>query len=441
MSYTYQYPRAAVTVDCVVFGLDEDHVLKLMLIQRALAPFLGKWALPGGFIQIDEELETSVLRELQEETGLKKIFLEQLFTFGKPGRDPRGRTITVAYYALINLSDHPVKADSDARDARWFPINDLPELAFDHDKIVDVALNRLKKKVRYEPIGFELLPKKFTLSQLQRLYETVLKQNFDKRNFRKQFLKMDLLIALDEYEDGVRHRAAQFYQFDEQKYIKLKESGFNFKIRGGKAIMKALILVDLQNDFCPGGALAVKEGDQIVQIANELQKHFDLVVATQDWHPANHGSFAANHEGKSVGDIINLDGIDQILWPVHCVQDSPGAEFVAYLDSSKVDRIFQKGTDPMIDSYSAFFDNHHRKSTGLADYLKEKGVYELYIAGLATDYCVKFTALDAQKSGFKTTVIEDGCRGVDLEPGDVNRALEEMKKAGVNVVQSDSILK
>ncbi len=195
--------------------------------------------------------------------------------------------------------------------------------------------------------------------------------------------------------------------------------------------MTCLILVDIQNDFVPGGALPVKEGDQIVPIVNRLQSRFDLVVATQDWHPLNHGSFAANHPGKKPGDVIELDGLQQILWPVHCVQNTPGAALVPSLGASRVARIFQKGTDPEIDSYSGFFDNDHRKATGLGEWLKAKSVSEVYICGLATDYCVKFTALDAVQLGFKTHLIEDACRGVNLNPDDIKRAMEQMSTAGV----------
>jgi len=229
MSYTYEFPKPALTVDCVVFGLD-DQDLKVMLIQRGVPPFEGQWALPGGFVSLDESLETAALRELQEETGIAQVFLEQLYTFGSVGRDPRDRVITVAYYALINLSEHQIQATTDAKAAAWFPVASPPPLAFDHEQILSVALNRLKGKVRYEPIGFELLPTKFSLTQLQRLYETILGQNLDKRNFRKKILSMDLLIALDEMEKDVKHRAARLYQFDEQKYLDLKLKGFNFEI-------------------------------------------------------------------------------------------------------------------------------------------------------------------------------------------------------------------
>src|SRR5215831_8382973 len=200
--------------------------------------------------------------------------------------------------------------------------------------------------------------------------------------------------------------------------------------------MRALILTDIQNDFLPGGALAVPQGDQVIPVANQLQQSFDLVVATQDWHPVNHGSFAANHPGKSVYDQIDLNGLPQILWPVHCVQDTQGAELSAALDQSRISRIFQKGIDPEIDSYSALFDNGHRRSTGLGEWLKTKGATEVFLCGLATDFCVKFTALDAVGLGFKTILIEDACRGVNLRPTDVQEAVQEMQRAGVKIIQS-----
>lgn len=203
--------------------------------------------------------------------------------------------------------------------------------------------------------------------------------------------------------------------------------------------MNILILVDIQNDFVPGGALAVPQGDQIVPIVNRLQPHFDLVVATQDWHPATHGSFAANHVGRQPGDQIDLHGLPQILWPVHCVQGTPGADFVPGLDRERWDRVFVKGTDPKVDSYSGFYDNGHRQATGLGDYLHEKGVTDVYVAGLATDYCVKFTVLDALQLGFQVHLIEDACRGVDLQPGDVERAVAEMQAAGARITTSEEV--
>ena len=201
----------------------------------------------------------------------------------------------------------------------------------------------------------------------------------------------------------------------------------------------ALILVDLQNDFLPGGALAVPNGDEVIPSANRIQSFFDLVLATQDWHPANHLSFASNHPDKKPGDVIDLCGISQILWPVHCLQDSPGAKLTQALDTHRIERIFRKGTDPEIDSYSTFFDNGRRKATGLDDYLRQKGVDEVYVAGLATDYCVKYSTLDARRLGYKTFVVLDACRGIDLKKGDVARAVEEMKQAGVRMVRSEDL--
>jgi 8-oxo-dGTP diphosphatase len=231
MSHTYEYARPSVTVDCVVFGLDLDaEDLKILLIQRGGKPFAGMWALPGGFVDMDETLEQAAKRELQEETGISRLYLEQLFTFGDPGRDPRDRVITVAYYALVKLTDHTIKADTDASDVAWFAVSDLPRLAFDHAKIVATALTRLKGKVRYQPIGFELLPAKFTLSQLQRLYEVVLERPLDKRNFRKKILGMGLLVETSEIQKDVAHRAARLYRFDEERYRRLVQKGFNFEV-------------------------------------------------------------------------------------------------------------------------------------------------------------------------------------------------------------------
>jgi nicotinamidase-related amidase/8-oxo-dGTP pyrophosphatase MutT (NUDIX family) len=205
--------------------------------------------------------------------------------------------------------------------------------------------------------------------------------------------------------------------------------------------MKALIIVDVQNDFLPGGGLAVPNGDAIIPVANQLQAVFPLVAATQDWHPANHGSFAPNHPGKKVFDQIELNGLPQTLWPVHCVQGTEGAEIAKGLQRERIAKIFQKGTDPGIDSYSGLFDNGHRKSTGLREWLEENGVTDVYVCGLATDYCVKFTALDAVESGFKTYFIEDASRGVNLRPDDVKSAIGEMDCAGVVTVQSADVLK
>ncbi|MBS2023103.1 MAG: NUDIX hydrolase [Deltaproteobacteria bacterium] len=229
MSTSYAFPRAALTVDCVVFGIDAEG-LQVLLVQRELPPFRGRWALPGGFVRIDETLEEAARRELEEETGLEKVFLEQLYTFGALNRDPRERVVTVAWYALVKLSDHRVRAATDARATAWFRLADKPELAFDHDEIMRVALERLKGKVRYRPIGFELLPPRFTLPQLQHMYEVILGHPIDKRNFRKKILSMDLLEDSGELEQNVAHRAARLYRFDKRKYLQLEKAGFNFEL-------------------------------------------------------------------------------------------------------------------------------------------------------------------------------------------------------------------
>ncbi|WP_416865087.1 MAG: bifunctional nicotinamidase/pyrazinamidase [Imperialibacter sp.] len=196
---------------------------------------------------------------------------------------------------------------------------------------------------------------------------------------------------------------------------------------------EALIVVDIQNDFLPGGALAVSQGDEVIPFVNELIDRFGLVVATQDWHPADHGSFAANHEGKKVGELIDLNGLPQIMWPVHCVQESKGAEFAGSLNTSKFKKVFQKGTDATIDSYSGLFDNGKLKSTGLGEYLKAEGVEKVTVVGLAADYCVKFTALDAKEFGFEVVLPVAGTRAVNLRPGDFEKALKELERAGVEV--------
>ncbi len=229
MSYTYEYARPALTVDCVVFGIDGEE-LKVLLIQRDLEPFAGAWALPGGFVHMQERIDEAARRELLEETGLDRVFLEQLYTFGQVDRDPRGRVVSVAFYSLVRLMDHKVQAATDARDASWFPVWDTPTLAFDHEVILQMALERLKGKVRYQPIGFELLPKKFTLTQLQNLYSTILERDLDRRNFRKKILSMDILDELDEVEKDVAHRAARLYRFNERRYKKLVKAGFDFKL-------------------------------------------------------------------------------------------------------------------------------------------------------------------------------------------------------------------
>ena len=229
MPFTYEYARPALTVDAVVFGLDAED-LKVLLIKRDLEPFAGRWALPGGFVRVGESLDEAVLRELKEETGLGKVFLEQLYTFGDPDRDPREHTVSIAYYALVKLSDHRVQAATDARDARWCSAATTPKLAFDHAKILDVARERLRSKVRYQPIGFELLPERFTLTQLQRLYEVILGRELDKRNFRKKVASLEVLREHDEFAQDGPHRPARLHSFDKKAYDRLVRTGFNFEV-------------------------------------------------------------------------------------------------------------------------------------------------------------------------------------------------------------------
>mgnify|MGYP003575606697 CR=1 FL=1 len=202
--------------------------------------------------------------------------------------------------------------------------------------------------------------------------------------------------------------------------------------------MKALILIDIQNDFLPGGALAVAAGDTIIPVCNAVQQHFELVVATQDWHPAGHKSFASSHNGKALFQTIDLNGLEQVLWPDHCVQGTPGADFSPLLEANKIETIFRKGTDPEIDSYSGFYDNGHRKSTGLAHYLKGKGITEVYVAGLAADYCVYFTAKDALAEGFETYIIEDATRAIRTEGFEA--AKKDFVQKGGRLIQSHAIL-
>ena len=203
--------------------------------------------------------------------------------------------------------------------------------------------------------------------------------------------------------------------------------------------MEALLIVDVQYDFLPGGSLAVPEGDKVIPVINSLQEKFETVVATQDWHPKNHGSFASNHPGKRVGEVVELSGEDQILWPDHCIQGTHGADFHKELRRDKWKKVFQKGTNPMVDSYSGFYDNNKREDTGLSTYLKNQGIEKVYIAGLAADYCVKFTVLDAIKEGFETVLLEDATKGVNLSQGDTERAITEMEKAGARILPSTLI--
>ena len=201
--------------------------------------------------------------------------------------------------------------------------------------------------------------------------------------------------------------------------------------------MNLLIIVDVQNDFLTGGALAVPAGDEVIDVINSISDQFDLVAATQDWHPEEHKSFALNHTDKSIGEIIELEGLEQILWPTHCVQNSFGAEFAEDLISENWDHISQKGTQNHIDSYSGFFDNGKRNATDLLDWMKNYPIKKVFVVGLATDYCVKYTALDAARLGYETYLIEDACRAVNLQPEDEQQAIQEMQTAGVHVIDSE----
>jgi 8-oxo-dGTP diphosphatase len=227
--FTYDHPRPALAVDCVVFGLSQEG-LAVLLVERALPPFEGSWALPGGFVHMDETLDAAARRELVEESGVELAHLEQLYTFGAPGRDPRERVVSVAYFALVKQVDHALRAASDARRAAWFPVRSLPELAFDHAEIVATGIARLRSKVRYRPLGFDLLPERFTLTQLQRLYEAILDRPLDKRNFRKKVLGLGLVAPTAEHQSGVRHRAAQLFRFDRAAYERLEERGIDLDL-------------------------------------------------------------------------------------------------------------------------------------------------------------------------------------------------------------------
>ena len=218
------------TVDAVIFGYVEND-LKILLIKRMYEPFENHWALPGGYVKEDESIDDAVEREVSEETGIESLYLEQLYTFGTPERDPRGRIVSIAYYGLVKPSDYNIQASTDAKEAEWFSVDNIPnDLAFDHLEIIQTALIRLKGKVSYMPIGFELLPEKFPFSSIQNLYETVLDQEFDRRNFSKKFHKLDILDKLDEKQTNVKNRPGNLYKFNKDKYNKKLKDGFYFEV-------------------------------------------------------------------------------------------------------------------------------------------------------------------------------------------------------------------
>ena len=225
-TYTYDYPRPAVTTDCVIFGYDGKE-LKVLLIERGIEPFKGCWAFPGGFIDMDEDALAGARRELKEETGLENAFIEQFHTFSEPGRDPRGRVITIAHYALVKIQE--VEGGDDAAQARWFPIEEIPPLAFDHDRILRMAMSRLKERIHFEPVGFELLPDVFTMPQLQNLYEAILEVHFDRRNFASKMLKLGILEDTGDRPAGASSRIPVSYRFNKEKYNELKAKGFRLE--------------------------------------------------------------------------------------------------------------------------------------------------------------------------------------------------------------------
>lgn len=224
--YCYKYPRPSVTADCVIFGFD-GVAIKVLLIQRGVEPFKGKWAFPGGFMKLDETAEECAKRELEEETGLKNVSVEQFYTFSEVNRDPRERIITVAHYALVKLSE--VRGGDDAASAKWFALNEVPCLAFDHDRILRMALSRLKERICFEPVGFELLPDVFTMTELQNLYEAILEVKFDRRNFYNKMLKLGILTEAEPRPANASRRMPSKYRFNAEKYAELKQKGFRLE--------------------------------------------------------------------------------------------------------------------------------------------------------------------------------------------------------------------
>lgn len=224
--YCYKYPHPAVTTDCVIFGFNGER-LQVLLIERGIEPYKGRWAFPGGFLKMDETAEEGARRELKEETGLENAYIQQLHTFSAPNRDPRERVITIAYYALVKIQE--VKGGDDAASARWFPLDEIPPLAFDHDYILRMATQKLREQIHFQPIGFELLPEKFTIKELQSLYEAILGINFDRRNFAKKMLHLEILTELNETVWPTPKREARLYKFNADKYEELKRKGFRIE--------------------------------------------------------------------------------------------------------------------------------------------------------------------------------------------------------------------
>ena len=224
--FCYRYPHPAVTTDCVIFGFDGER-LQVLLIERGIEPYKGRWAFPGGFLKMDETAEEGARRELKEETGLDSAYMEQFHTFSTPERDPRERVITIAYYALVKIQE--VKGGDDAASARWFPLDEIPSLAFDHDYILRMATQRLREQIHFQPIGFELLPEKFTLKELQLLYEAILGINFDRRNFSKKMMHLEILTDLEETIWPTPKREAKLFKFNAEKYEELKRKGFRLE--------------------------------------------------------------------------------------------------------------------------------------------------------------------------------------------------------------------
>lgn len=225
-TYTYKYPHPSVTTDCVIFGFDGTK-LKVLLVERGIEPFKGRWAFPGGFLNMDESAEKGALRELEEETGLKGAYIHQFHTFSDPQRDPRERVITIAYYALVRMQE--VKGGDDAADARWFALDEVPQLAFDHDQILRMAEKTLRQQIHFEPVGFELLPEKFTIKELQNLYEAILDVRFDRRNFYNKMKRLGLLEQTDETTNPSQKKEAYLFKFNLENYEELKEKGFRLE--------------------------------------------------------------------------------------------------------------------------------------------------------------------------------------------------------------------